>query len=265
MKIETIKTDALAMQYFSFGTGRKTFVILPGLSVKSVMDFADAVAEAYKIFADGYTVYVFDRRLDLPPVYTVKDMALDTAAAFDALGIKDACIFGASQGGMMAQIIAAERPDLVCRTVLGSTSARLDEVHYRLFEHWAQLADSGNSTELYLSFAKEIYPQSLFAEYRETLLAAAAGVTEEDMRRFAVMARGTKDLDIISLLPKIKCPVLVLGVAEDQVLGAEASEAIAARLKCPIFMYSGCGHAAYDTAPDYKEKIFSFFEAENYR
>ena len=153
MKIEAVKTDNFAMRYFRFGTGSKVFVILPGLSVKSVMDFADAIVDAYNIFTDNYTVYVLDRRQELPPVYTVADMALDTAASFDALGLKDAYIFGASQGGMMAQIIAAERPDLVHKMVLGSTSAQLDEERYRLFEHWAQLADRGSSTELYLSFA----------------------------------------------------------------------------------------------------------------
>ena len=260
MKIEAVKTDNFAMRYFRFGTGSKVFVILPGLSVKSVMDFADAIVDAYNIFTDNYTVYVLDRRQELPPVYTVADMALDTAASFDALGLKDAYIFGASQGGMMAQIIAAERPDLVHKMVLGSTSAQLDEERYRLFEHWAQLADRGSSTELYLSFAESIYPQSLFAEYKETLLAAAASVTAEDMKRFAILARGTKDLNIYDLLPKIKCPTLVLGVSEDQVLGAQASTEIATQLNCAIYMYTGCVHAAYDTAPDYKEKILRFFE-----
>ena len=246
MKIEAVKTDNFAMRYFRFGTGSKVFVILPGLSVKSVMDFADAIVDAYNIFTDNYTVYVLDRRQELPPVYTVADMALDTAASFDALGLKDAYIFGASQGGMMAQIIAAERPDLVHKMVLGSTSAQLDEERYRLFEHWAQLADRGSSTEL--------------SEYKETLLAAAASVTAEDMKRFAILARGTKDLNIYDLLPKIKCPTLVLGVSEDQVLGAQASTEIATQLNCAIYMYTGCGHAAYDTAPDYKEKILRFFE-----
>lgn len=261
MKIEAVvKTDKFEMKYFRFGTGEKIFVILPGLSVKSVMEFAGGIAEAYKMFAEKYTVYVFDRRLDLPPVYTVTDMARDTAGAFDALRIKNAYVFGASQGGMIAQIIAAERPDLVRCEVLGSTAARLDAEHYRLFEQWAQLADSGRSLDLYMSFAGAVYPQSLFAEYRETLLAAAAAVNAEDMRRFAILARGTENFDIYDLLPEIKCPALVLGVAEDQVLGAEASRAIAERLNCDIYMYAGCGHAAYDTAPDYKDKLLRFFE-----
>ena len=61
--------------YFRFGEGAKTLVILPGLSVQSVMGSADAVAAAYECFAAEYTVYLFDRRSDLPAKYPLADMA----------------------------------------------------------------------------------------------------------------------------------------------------------------------------------------------
>ena len=38
------------MKHIVFGSGTKNFVILPGLSVHSVMGLADAIAEAYKDF-----------------------------------------------------------------------------------------------------------------------------------------------------------------------------------------------------------------------
>ena len=44
--IFTAKTAHCTMQYFRFGTGEKTMVILPGLAVQSVMGSAQAVAEA---------------------------------------------------------------------------------------------------------------------------------------------------------------------------------------------------------------------------
>jgi len=66
IKIETIQTNAFSMEYFRFGRGKDPLVILPGLSVQSVMLFADAVAESYRSFTDRYTVYVFDCRKELP-------------------------------------------------------------------------------------------------------------------------------------------------------------------------------------------------------
>ena len=47
-----------------------------------------------------------------PPVaYTLSDMADDAVALLDALGIGRAHIVGASLGGMVAQLVAAEHPD----------------------------------------------------------------------------------------------------------------------------------------------------------
>ena len=63
MEIKTIHSANFSMDYFHFGHGEKTLVILPGLSVQSVMGAADAIAEAYRPIEDKFTVYVFDRIL----------------------------------------------------------------------------------------------------------------------------------------------------------------------------------------------------------
>ena len=89
--IETVRTETFTMNFFRFGRGSRTLVILPGLSVQNVMPAADAVAEAYRALEDDFTIYLFDRRSNLPPVYTVRDMARDTAAAFRTLGRISAC------------------------------------------------------------------------------------------------------------------------------------------------------------------------------
>ena len=87
------------MDYVKFGRGRKSFVILPGLSIHSVTRYADSIAESYKDFTDDYTVYLFDRAKDIREGYSVRDMAADTAAAMSELHIENADVFGASQGG----------------------------------------------------------------------------------------------------------------------------------------------------------------------
>ena len=120
-KTEKAVTDSMEMEYFRFGRGDKVMVILPGLSVQSVMGSAEAVADAYGCFSDDFTVYLFDRRKDIPESYSIEDMAMDTLDAFHALGLKDIFLFGASQGGMIALQIAVTEPDLICRLALGST------------------------------------------------------------------------------------------------------------------------------------------------
>ena len=51
--------------------------------------------------------------LRMRPPYTLDDMARDTVGLMDALGISEAHVVGASLGGMIAQIVAAEHPERV--------------------------------------------------------------------------------------------------------------------------------------------------------
>jgi len=261
--VETVRTDSFSMDFIRFGRGRKTLVILPGLSVQSVMGSAEAVALAYEPFAEEYTVYLFDRRNELPETYTVRDMARDTAEAFRVLGLRDIYLFGASQGGMIAETIASEHPELVCALALGSSAVRVTPEGYRTIEKWIGLAKDGDAEGLYLAFGEAVYPGEVFEQYREILIETAKSVTEEDLSRFVVLAEGVKDFDVTDELEAIRCPVLALESRDDRVLGPEATEQYAelaaGRPGFELFVYEGYGHAAYDTAPDYKDRLARFF------
>lgn len=63
---------------------------------------------------------------DCPPgPWTIADLADDLAAILDARGIRDAAIVGLSVGGLIAQSLAARRPDLVRVLVLSNTAAKI--------------------------------------------------------------------------------------------------------------------------------------------
>ena len=261
--IERVECQDFAMEYFRFGTGVRTLVILPGLSVQSVMGSADAVAQAYDALAQDYTIYLFDRRETLPDPYPVEEMARDTAEAMLALGLKDVYLFGASQGGMMALVIAIEYPELVKKLVLGSTSAHVLPEQFRSIERWIALAEANDPVGLYLSFGEKIYPPAVFGQFREALIAAGKTVTAAELRRFIILARGIEGFDVSNRVSEIQCPVLAIGVFEDAVLDSDATMEIAEKLDLKpdfrFYLYTGYGHAAFDTAPDYRERIKRFF------
>ena len=264
--IETVRTGGCEMRYFRFGQGEKTMVILPGLSVQSVMEAAPAVAAAYDCMTADFTVYVFDRRENLPETYTVADMARDTAGAMQSLGLKDVYLFGASQGGMIAQVLAIEHPELVKAMVLGSTSPNVQPEQYAALEQWIDLARRRDGAGLYLSFGRLLYPPALFEQYRPALIAAGQTAKSEDLDRFMILAAGTKDFNIVDRLPEIRCPVLAIGVFEDAVVDSDATMQIAEKLDYRpdfrLYMYIGYGHAAYDTAPDYRDRMLRFFREQ---
>lgn len=255
--------DDFSMNFFTFGSGSENLVILPGLSVQSVMKSASLIANAYDIMKDKFTVYVFDRRTELPEKYSVYDMARDTAAVMKKLGLHDVCLFGASQGGMIAQAIAIEYPGLVKKLALGSTSSHVDDKQYSIIENWTALAKKKDKTALYLDFGEKIYPPDMFEKFYGMLIFAAENTSDDELARFITIAEGSKDFNVSDKLCQIKCPIMLTGSYDDKVLGNEPTEKMADILRDkPYFrlcMYENYGHAAFDTAPDYKQKLLDFF------
>ena len=263
-QVEQILVGEIEMRYFSFGHGKETMVILPGLSVQSVMLFADAVIDAYAPLTDDFTIYVFDRREAPPQSYSVFDMACDTAKVMMAIGLKDVCLFGASQGGMIAMVLAAEYPALVKKLALGSTASRITDAQTQRLDQWVKAAQEKDGVKLYLSFGELVYPKAVFKAARETLVSAGKSVTDGEFARFALLASAMNGFDFTARLSEIHCPVLVLGATDDAVLGGDASREIAqgfaGRENVELHIYEeGFGHAAYDTAPDYKARLQRFF------
>ena len=103
----------------------------------------------------------------------------------------------------------------------------------------------------------------MFGQIRDRLIQASGKVTDEDLERFIILASGTRDFNITDELPKIQCPVLAMGVYEDSVVDSDATMEIAEklddRLDFRLYMYTGFGHAAFDTAPDYRARLVKFF------
>ena len=262
IQIEAVKTEGFTMEYCRFGKGKRTFVIIPGLSVQSVMPLVDIIADAYRELTEDFTVYVFDRRKDLPEVYRIEDAARDTAEAMEKLGLEDADLFGASQGGMIVMKIAMDHPELVHKLVVGSSSPVISDGLFNRFEEWIRLAELGDAEKLYLSFGEMVYPKEVFEQARVMLVNTAATVTKEDLSRFLTLLNGMHGLDLSGDLGRISCPVLVLGSEDDRVLGVEGSKQIYDGLtdqaESELYLYNGYGHAAYDCAPDYKTRIHRF-------
>ena len=73
------------MRYITFGRGAKPMVIIQGLNTNGIHGSAAALSWMYRLFTKTYTVYLFDRRSDLPEDYPIAAMAKDTAKIKDAV------------------------------------------------------------------------------------------------------------------------------------------------------------------------------------
>ena len=263
VEIKTVVADSFSMDYFCFGKGDQPLVILPGLSIQSVMGAADAIAQAYRSLEDIFTIYVFDRRSDLPENCSIKDMAEDTVRAIEAVGLKSIYLFGASQGGMIAQLIAVGYPGLVRKLIIGSSASEVDDGQFSVIGEWIKKAKEKDKAGLFLDFGEKIYAKDFFESNRDALIMLAETVTDEELRNFIISAEGIEGFNITSELHKIMCPVLAIGVYGDKVLGENAAlkiaDAFSGRDNFTLFMYHDYGHAAFDTAPDYRKRLYDFF------
>ena len=190
----------------------------------------------------------------------MEQLAEDTAEAMTALHLKNACVFGASQGGMMAQYLAINHPELVGRLLLGSTCARLNPTAEAVMAKWVSLARRGDINAFCDSFTDVLYGRDFAQRFGEFIKIAHQDVTQADFDRFIILGKSCDTLNTYDRLDEIRCPVLVLGAEDDRVLTAQASVEIAGRIGCPCYLYgSEYGHCAFDEAPDYKDRMLSFF------
>lgn len=246
------------MDYFCFGEGSRPFVILPGMSLKSVMLSAGFIKNAFSAFSRDFKVHVFDRVRNMPDDYSVSGMAEDTVLMMKSLNIQEACIYGASQGAMMALTIAAQHPEMVSRLALASTSSRPNPVSAATMTRWEELARGSDAAALNRDVFSKVYSPEYYHRYQKAFSLLEPEGTPEEMRRFAIMAAATRTFDMYSSLDRISCPVFLAGMEEDTVLGSQGVREIADRLGCELLLYPGKGHACYDEDPQFPARLLTF-------
>ena len=257
----TLTVNGAPMDYIRFGSGAKAFVILAGMSLGGIRGLGEAIADGYRIFAEDYTVYAFDRRRELPENFTAQGMAEDVAGALEQLGVAEADFMGFSLGGMVAQCLAMDHPELVRAAVLCSTACEPNPTSQENFTLWIDAARTGDPAAVNLAFYRRIWTDQALRQYARLLPSLVNSGKPEQCPGFITLSRACLTFDRASELGKIRCPVLVVGTKEDRVFSGEASVSLAEKLGCELALYEGFGHAVCDEAPDFKERILRFFRS----
>ena len=259
-KEHKLKIDNTQMDYITFGKGTKPLIMIQGLNTRSIKGAADSLAYMYRIFAKDYKVYLFDRRADISEEVSVRDLASDLAMAMDALEITNADIFGVSQGGMIAQYLAIDRPDLVNKLVLAMTLSKNNDTVKTVIKDWIEMTERGDMKRLVADMAIKMYSDAYIKRYQPFMPLLTILQKPKDIQRFIILAKACITCNAYDELDKIKCPVFVIGGRCDKVVTGQASEEIAEKLGCKIYMYDDLGHAAYEEAKDFNIRIYDFLK-----
>jgi len=249
------------MDYISFGTGSDILIILPGLgdSMTTVKGMAIPMAIAYREFAKAYKVYVFSRRNNLQKGFSTRDMAGDQAEAMKALGIKKANIWGVSQGGMIAQYLAIDHPDLVEKLVLTVTSSKPNEQLQSVVGNWISMAERNDYKHLMIDTAEKSYSEKYLKKYRLLYPFLSVAGKPKNPDRFLIQAASCIRHNAYAEIGSIVCPALIIGGGNDRIVGVTASIELADKIpNSELYIYKGSGHAVYEEAKDFNSRIMNY-------
>jgi len=259
-KEQILNLPDIQMDYITFGSGTKPLIMIQGLNTRGIQGAAVSLAYMYRIFAKDYKVYLFDRRKSIHGEITVRELASDIAQAMDALNLANADVFGVSQGGMIAQYLAIDRPDLVHKLVLAVTLSRTNETVRTVVQNWITMTERSDWKTLVADMAEKMYSDAYMKRYKPFMPLLTLLQTPKDVPRFIALAKACLTCNAYDELDKIRCPVFVLGGAQDKVVTGAASEEIAEKLDCEICLYEELGHAAYEEANDFNQRVYDFLK-----
>ncbi len=260
-KNKNLKIGNTDMNYLSFGSGAKNLIIFPGLgdALKTVKGTAVALALMYRIFAKDYTVFVFSRKNQLEQGCSTKDMAEDQAAAMKKLGISKASVMGISQGGMVAQYLAADYPELVEKLVLAVTLCKSNDTVLSVVTNWIELAKANDFKSIFIDTAEKTYTEKRLKTYRPLYPILSKLSKPKALDRFIIQATACINHNAFDEVEEIQCPTLVIGGDKDRIVGGDSSNELAERIRgSRLKIYKGLGHGAYEEAKDFNRQVLDF-------
>ncbi len=166
----------------------------------------------------GLRILRYDKRghglSDAPDApYFMGDLVADAAALMDHVGMKEALFIGLSIGGMIAQGLAAERPDLVRAMVLSDTGAKIGTE-----QMWAERIAAVRAGGI-ASLADSILERWFCKSFRQNEPAELAGwgnmLCRTTVEGYTGCCRAIADTDLLESTARLTLPTLAVAGAED--------------------------------------------------
>ena len=248
--LQVTPANEISMSYLSLGDPEQpAIVMIMGLGASHVV-WGDTLVQGLE--ASGYRVVLLDNRdtggstrfddwgqptvwwqllkrqmgFEVDAPYTLNDMAADTVAVMDVLDINNAHIVGASMGGMIAQVVAAQYPQRTRSLVSIMSTTGSPQLP----------PPSAEASESLLGVTTD---DGAAAERREAMVARGFYPQSMGRQMMAVFKTGDRS----DAVATITAPTLVVHGAKDTLLppphGAHTAQLIAGS---ELVVYDSMGH-----------------------
>lgn len=248
--------QATRIYWEEHGSGPPVLLIM-GLSFSHEMWF-----RVLPCLARDYRVILHDNRgvgrSDAPRgPYRINQMARDAVAVLEAAGVSKAHVIGASMGGMIAQELALQRPELVQSLLLGCTS------HGGLLARWPKLIrprgpislSESNRRDRELALIPLLYADSTPLEriHEDLDVHCQCALTNRGfLNQFAGILLWSSYLR----LPRIRVPTLVAHGDQDRLVPPVNGRVIASRIPGARFqLVQNAGHILMTDQPNLCREI----------
>jgi 3-oxoadipate enol-lactonase len=185
-----------------------------------------------------------------PEEYSIELFADDVAALCARLGVEHAHVIGQSQGGMIAQQLAARHPQLVDGIVLVGTSGRAVAPAERPLGPVEAAASSGGMAAVAPLVRDLVYTPEFQRTHAAEVEAFAQVLAACDPADVVAKLRASATLDHTALLPTLDVPALVVAGSHDGVFPLEHSTLLAELLPAAqLVVFEDSGHQPHVDHP----------------
>ncbi len=193
--------------------------------------------------------------------YHMGDLVSDAAGLLDELNVGPVTFVGLSIGGIIAQGLAAERPDLIEKLVLSNTACKIGAP-----DQWQDRIDLVTSQGL-VKMSDAVLERWLSARFRaehETELEMwRAMLTRTPEEGYAGCCAAIAETDLYESTARLKVPTLAIAGSEDQATPVDLVRETAELIEGSQFhVLRKCGHIPPAEQPEIFAKVLSEFVSE---
>lgn len=244
-----------------------------GPATGPVLVFSNSLGTDFRIWNDvvaalgaRYRVVLYDKRGHglseaTPTPYTLDDHVGDLSALLDHLGVTQAVVVGLSVGGMIAQGLAARRPDLVTALILMDTAHKIGTA-----DMWDARIDTVTSKGIG-AMSDAIMERWFTPAYRSPDNPDFAGytamLTRTTVEGYAGTCAALRDADLTQSTAALKMPVLCIVGDQDGSTPPDLVRSTAALIAGARFeIIENAGHLPCIEQPAATARLIAEFAAQ---
>lgn len=263
LKVKTIKQDNLEIDYVNFGKKGQNLVIIPGL-FSSVIDMKKQkyiFRKYYKDLAKHFNIYIFSKNKIICDDYSIESIANDQVKAMDLLNIKKTHLIGVSQGGMIAQSIAANNKDLIEKLVICVSTSKPNDETKKVINKWIELSRQKDLKNLVIDVLKKSVGKDVAKKIKKFYFILEKLNDKFNYEVLIANATSCINFDCLDKLNKIGCPVFIIAAKKDQVINFQDSILMSKAIKnSGMKIYGNVGHDIYSKSKEINKDILLFLK-----